>query len=122
MSSTEDRDEGATVVAEARDVAEARIWVDALHDEQIQAAFVERGAGSALGGASVFGSSYSVLVPRSRLGEARTVIAELGGASALVAYRSAGEERARARRVFATVAGGVLLLAAMAVVLRFALG
>jgi len=113
---------GATIVAEARDIAEARIWTDALHDEAIEAAFVERGPGGALGGASVFGSSYAVFVPRDRIGDARNVIAELGGGGALVAYRTAEEERQRSRRAFLTVAGGVGLVAAVAVVLRFAFG
>lgn len=114
--------DGATIVAEARDIAEARIWVDALRDEEIEAAFVERGPGSAFGGASLFGSSYSVLVPRGRIAEARSVIADLGGGSALVAYRTAAEERDRSRRTFLTVAGAVGLVAAIAVVLRFAFG
>ena len=113
---------GVTIVAEAGDIAEARIWIDALRDEEIDAAFVERGPGGALGGASVFGSSYAVLVPRDRIGDARNVIAELGGGGALVAYRSAEEERRRSRRAFLTVAGGVGLVAVIAVVLRFAFG
>lgn len=113
---------GATIVAEASDIAEARIWIDALRDEEIDAAYVERGPGGALGGASVFGSSYAVIVPRDRIGDARNVIAELGGGGALVAYRTAEEERRRSRRAFLTVAGGVAVVAAIAVVLRFAFG
>ena len=114
--------EGATIIAEASDIAQARIWIDALHDEEIEAAFVERGPGGALGGASLFGISYAVLVPRAHIAEARSVIAELGGERALVAYRSAEEERARSRSAFLTVGGGILLVALVAIVLRFALG
>ena len=110
--------EGATIVAEASDIAQARIWIDALHDEEIDAAFIERGPG----GASLFGVSYAVFVPRAHIAEARSVIAELGGGRALVAYRTAEEERQRSRSAFVTVAGGVLLVALAAVVLRFALG
>lgn len=113
---------GATIVAEASDIAQARIWTDALHDEDIEAAFVERGPGGALGGANIFGSSYAVLVPRARIGDARNVIAELGGERSLVAFRTAEEERERSHRAFATVGGAVLLVAVIAVVLRFALG
>ena len=115
-------EDGATIVAEASDIAQAHIWIDALRDEDIEAAFLERGPGGALGGASLFSSSYAVLVPRARIGEARSVIAELGGGRALVAYRTAEEERESSRRVFLTVAGGILLVAVLAVVLRFALG
>ncbi len=114
--------DGATIVAEASDIAEAHIWIDALRDEDIQAAFVERGPGGALGGASLFGSSYAVLVPRARIGEARSVIADLGGGRALVAYRTAEEERDRSRRAFVTVAGAILLVAVVAVIVRFVLG
>lgn len=121
MTAADDH-EGAAVVAEASDEAEARIWVDALRDEGIEAAFVERGAGGALGGASLFGAAWAVLVPRARIAEARGVITELGGAHALVASRTPAEERARARRAFLTVAGGVLLVALIAVLLRFGLG
>ncbi len=112
----------AAIVAEASDMAEARIWIDALHDAGIEAAFIERGPGGAFGGASLFGLSYAVLVPRSRIGEARSIIAEMGGGSALVAYRTAEEERERSRRVFLTVAGSVALVAVVALILRFALG
>ena len=114
--------DGATIVAEASDIAEAHIWIDALRDEDIQAAFVERGPGGALGGASLLGSSYAVLVPRARIGEARSVIAELGGGRALVAYSTAEEERDRSRRAFVTVAGAILLVAVVAVIVRFVLG
>jgi len=117
-----DPEGGATIVAEASDIAEAHIWVDALRDEDIEAAFVERGPGSAFGGATLFGSSYAVLVPRSRIGEARSVIADLGGGGALVAYRTADEERRSSRRAFLTVAVPIALVAVAAVVLRFAFG
>ena len=46
----------------------------------------------------------------------------MGGGRALVAYRTAEEERDRSRRVFLTVAGSVALVAVVAVILRFALG
>ena len=117
-----DDHEGAVIVAEAGDVAEARIWVDALRDDGIEAAFLERGPGGAVGGASLFGVSYAVLVPRARIAAARNVIAELGGGRALVAYRTAGEERERSRRAFLTVGGAILLVALVAVVVRFAFG
>ena len=113
---------GAAIVAEVSDIAQAHIWVDALRDEDIDAACLERGPGGALGGASLFGLSYAVLVPRERMAEARSVIAELGGGRALVAYQTAEEERERSRRAFLTVGGGVLVVALVAVVLRFAFG
>ena len=60
--------------------------------------------------------------PRARIDEARGIIGELGGGHALVAYRTAAEERERSRRAFLTVAGAILLVAALGVVLRFVYG
>ena len=103
-------------------MAEARLWLDALRDEEIEAAVLERGPGGAFGGASLFGVSYAVLVPRAHIARARSIITDLGGAAALVAYRTAEEERESSRRVFLTVAGSVALVAVVALVLRFTLG
>ena len=111
---------GAAIVAEASDITEAHIWIDALHDQDIEAAFVERGPGGALGGATHFGSSYAVLVPRARFAEARSVITDLGGGSALVALRTAEEEREAPRRAFLAIGGAILLVALVTLVLRFA--
>ena len=121
MTSTQEP-ASATIVAEASDMAEARIWIDALREADIDAAFVERGPGGAFGGASLLGVSYAVLVPRGRIAEARSVITDLGGGRALVAYRTAEEERERSRRAFAMVAGAIGLVAAIALVMRFAFG
>ncbi len=112
----------ATIVAVATDPAEARIWLDALRDAGVEAAVLERGAGGALGGASLLGDSWAVLVSRARIEEARGVIAELGGAHALVDSPTAEEERAASHRAFRTVAGAVLLVALAFAVLRFVFG
>ena len=113
---------GAVIVAVANAEADARIWLDALRDAGVEAALVERGAGGALGGASLFGASWAVLVSRARIEDARGVITELGGAGGLVHAPTAEEERERARQAFRTVVGAALLVALAGLVLRFALG
>ncbi len=68
------------VVAVARDPAEAQIWCDALRQDGIEAGTYERGPGAAFGGLATVVSDYPVLVSPTRIGDARNVIAELGGA------------------------------------------
>lgn len=71
------------IVAVARDPAEAQIWCDALRQDGIEAGTYERGPGAAFGGLATVVSDYPVLVAPERFGDARNVIAELGGAQFL---------------------------------------
>ena len=41
-------DGGATVVAEAPDIGQARIWIDALRNDGIRATYFERGPSGAV--------------------------------------------------------------------------
>jgi len=103
--------EYAVVVAEAPDAVRAAIWVDALRSAGITASTFERGVGAALGGASPLGAVYPVVVSNDDVGAARTVIADLAGASALAPYRDRGDARSGQRRVLilmAIIMGGVL--------------
>lgn len=110
----------ATVaVAETRDPVEAGLWVDALRRSGIRAAVFERGMGGALGGADTYGFSvHRVIVGYHDLARARSIIAELGGASALMPYRTPDEEGARAMRVLGIVAGSMAIVIAAALALR----
>jgi len=101
----------AVVVAEAPDAVRAAIWVDALRSAGIAARTFERGVGAALGGALSFGAVYPVVVSNDDVGAARTVIADLAGASALARYRDRRDARSSQRRVLillAIIMGGVL--------------
>ena len=113
---------GAAVVAEAPDIAQARIWIDALGDDGIKATYFERGPSGAFGGASLPSASYAVLVGRHHIGQARSIIADLGGTRSLVAYRSEDEEREGSQRVLGMLGGGVLLVGAAALALRAIFG
>lgn len=110
----------ATVtVAETKDAVQAGLWVDSLRRAGIKAAVYERGVGGALGGAETWGFSvHRVIVGYHDLAEARNIIAELGGASALTPYRSPDEERARAMRVLGIVAGAMAIVIAAGIAVR----
>lgn len=71
------------IVAVAGNPAEAQIWVDALRHDGIEAGTYERGSGAAFGGGRIVTSDYPVLVAPDSIGDARNVIAELGGAGQL---------------------------------------
>lgn len=73
------------MVAVAQNPAEAQIWVDALRDAGIEAGTYQRGPAAAFGGGRLVFSDYPVLVAHENIGDARNVIAELGGAGALSA-------------------------------------
>lgn len=107
-----------TPVAEARDLIEAQIWVDALRDHGIKASSFERGVGGALGGAVTSGMSvYPIIVATSDLTAARNVIADLDGAIHLTPVRDRATSQAAQKRAL-TLAGaiaiGVLVLGVLA--------
>jgi len=102
------------VVAEAPDAVTAAIWVDALRDVGINAATFSRGHGAALGGAEAF-ATHVVLVDGDKIAAARTVIAELGGASKLAPIPDQKAEIRRQRG--AVVAAGVIVAAIIAAAL-----
>ncbi|GAB4329156.1 MAG: hypothetical protein Kow0010_13320 [Dehalococcoidia bacterium] len=110
----------ATVaVAETSDPVQAGLWVDALRQAGIRAAVFERGMGGALGGADTYGFSvHRVIVGYHDLARARSIIAELGGAAALMPYRTPGEEGARAMRMLGIIAGSMAVVIAAALALR----
>lgn len=108
------------VVALAHDAVEAAIWVDALRDAGIEAVTFEQGVGAALGGSSTSWSKYPVLVSESRLGDARNIIADLGGAAALAPYRDATQQRkdqTRALRAVGLLVLGIVVIAVLTRVL-----
>jgi hypothetical protein len=110
--------ESPVVVAEARDAIEASIWLDALTEAGISASVFERGVGAALGGAVTPGFSvFLVLVERSSLGAARSVIADIAGAAVLARFRDDETATRGQRRALLTAVGvllGVLVLGALA--------
>lgn len=104
---------GPVVVARAEDGAQAQIWVDMLRDEGIDATSFEQGIRGSLGGASGFHSRYLILVRREQFGEARSVIAEAGGATNLAelpAEDGASASMTRALLIAGAGAGLFLLL------------
>lgn len=106
------------VVAEAGDSLEAAIWVDALQAAGIDARTFERGVGAALGGAVTTGfARYPVVVSSDDVGEARNVIADMGGAASLAPVEEPGE-RGRAQQrglvMVGLIVGGVLVIAVAA--------
>ena len=110
------------VVALANDPVEAAIWVDALRDAGIEAVTFEQGVGAALGGTSTSWSKHPVLVDESRLGDARNVIADLGGAGQLAAYRGAEEQRSDQKRALQAVLLVVAAIVIIAVLTRVLAG
>lgn len=122
MTKSVAEDGGATIVAEAPDIGQARIWIDALRNDGIRATYFERGPSGAFGGASLPLTSFSVLVGRHHVGQARSIIADLGGTGALVPFSSLEDERGRSQRVLGMLVGGVLLVGAGAIALRVTFG
>ncbi len=111
------------VVAEARDVVEAQIWIDALRDAGIPATTFERGVGAALGGAMTAGwARYPVLVPQGEMAAARNVVAELGGAAFLAPVADLAAARRKQSRALLTVGWIVAVIVVLAVVSRLVAG
>ena len=74
----------AAVVAETGDELEANLWAAALRDAGLRTEVLMRGPAAALGGVAAFPSStYQLIVDRSRIDLARSLIADLGGAQRL---------------------------------------
>ncbi len=93
------------VVARTRDGIEAQIWVDMLRDEGIEATTFEQGPRGALGGATLIGATHQIVVNRENLADARSIIADAGGAHALAPVGT--EEGAHDRMIKALlIAGG----------------
>jgi hypothetical protein len=109
------------VVAEAPDAVTAAIWVDALRDAGINAATFSRGHGAALGGAEAF-ATHVVLVDSENFAAARTVIAELGGASKLAPIPDHKVEAQRQRGALIAVGSIVAVILAAAVLGRLLTG
>lgn len=109
------------IVAEAPDAVTATIWVDALRDAGINAATFSRGHSAALGGAEAFATQV-VLVERDQFAAARTVIAELGGASKLAPIPDREVEAQRQRGALIAVGSIVAVIIAAAVVGRLLTG
>ena len=109
---------GAVPVAEARDELEAGMWLDALHQAGIPATVFERGLGGAMGGAVSGWARFPVLVPRSSLGAARNVIADLAGASRLAAYEDPAGSRSGQLRALRLVCLIVVVVVVAAVASR----
>jgi len=106
----------SVAVARASDAITASIWVDALRRAGIDAGVFERSESAALGGAAMPGFSvFPVLVDREHLGTARSVIADLAGASVLEPLPDHEAEHASRRRalLFAAVLVGAILVAGL---------
>lgn len=107
--------QAVAVVAEAGDLVEATIWVDALRADGINAKFYERGVGAALGGAVTTGlARHPVVVSREDLGRARNVIADMGGSASLTPIDEPKDKERTQQRGLALVGlivGGVLVIA-----------
>lgn len=102
------------VVAETSDPVEAGMWVNALGEAGVDARSFERGVGAALGGAVTASfARYPVVVPREHLAQARSIIADHGGAASLVPVRQKEEERARQNQALVTV--GLIVVGAIAI-------
>jgi hypothetical protein len=107
---------GTVVVAESQDVLDAVLWMDALQQAGIRATSYEQGLGGAYGGAWAGPlTRHCVVVAREDLGRARSVIAEVGGATRLSPYDDPAERRERAK--FAAVMVGTALLFVIGAVL-----
>jgi hypothetical protein len=111
------------VVAEALDPLQADIWLRALREAGIEAASFERGVGAALGGAVTAGSArYPIVVAEADIGAARSVIADLSGASAIAPVRARADVRASQRRALLTVAAVVVGIVILGVLSRIVAG
>jgi len=114
---------GTAVVAESQDVLDAVLWVEALEQAGIPAKSYEQGLGGAYGGAWAGPlTRHCVVVSRADLGRARSVIAEISGATRLSAYDDRDEQRARARFAAVMVGAAVLLVVAAALAGRLIAG
>ena len=113
-----DRDDQPVVVARTTDTVASAIWVDALRQEGIAARSVERGVGPALGGLQGIGQIV-ILVRQSEIADARSIIADLDGASALAPVQLPGEQRAAASRALAVVGWGMAMAVALGLAVRF---
>jgi hypothetical protein len=110
--------EPGVVVARTGDPATLALWMAALEAAGIPASSYQEGIGAALGGGAFPGlSAFAVVVPRSQLGQARTVIAECGDAAALAPVPGPGAPRL-VRWATAVVLGSVLAAAAAALLIR----
>ncbi|MEX2081756.1 MAG: hypothetical protein WEC33_09080 [Dehalococcoidia bacterium] len=93
---------------------QAQIWIDALRDAGLEAGTFERGPGPALGGAVTPGfAAYVVIVRRTEVARARSVIAEISGGEVLAPLPDEQEEsrrRAAALLTVGLVVGVILLL------------
>jgi hypothetical protein len=108
---------GATVVAETNDEIEANLWADALRDAGFRSGVIMRGPAAALGGVAAFPSStFQVLVERIHLDSARSVIADLGGASRLAPVVEAPQ--GNPMRIAWLMAGGIAAFLAFGLILR----
>lgn len=108
----------AVPVARTADPVSSAIWVDALRQEGIKAASVERGVGAALGGMSGVGQ-FVIIVRQSQVGAARSIIAELDGARALVPITTPGERDGAANRALLFAAGGIGTAIVAGLIVRF---
>lgn len=111
------------VVARTSDLAALAYWLTALVEAGIPAASYEEGIGAAVGSGLLPGhTGFAVVVPRVRLADARTVIAECGGASALApvpATGASGLQRWATIAVATGVAALVLVAASLALARAF---
>lgn len=110
------------VVAQTSDRVQAEIWVDALHEAGIEASLFERGLGAAFGGATTPFAVYPVLVAEGDIGRARSVIAELSGASQLSPVRDSAESRRVQRNALLTVIVIAIAIVVAGVAGRFLYG
>ncbi len=115
MASTD----SAVVVARTSDGIQAQLWVDMLRDEGLDASTYTQGVQAALGGASGVGI-HLVLVHREHVGDARNIIAEAGGASALAPIPGESEGYARLVRVLLGAAGVALVFMLILVIMQAA--
>lgn len=106
---------GTVVVAESQDVLDAVLWVEALEQVGIRATSFEQGLGGAYGGAWAGPlTRHCVVVSRDDLGRARSVIAEISGATRLSPYDDPAEQRERAKFAGVMVGAAVLFVVAAA--------
>lgn len=111
------------VVAVAGDPITASIWADALRAAGIETRVFERGEGAALGGALTPGMAvFPVVVERGSLGAARSVIADLAGASALAPFPDRAAAQEGRRRALMVTFGIVLAVLAAGAIARVVTG
>jgi hypothetical protein len=108
------------LVASAGNPAEAQVWVDMLRDEGILATSIDRSVRAALGGMGLVTPRIYVMVNRADLLEARNIIAEAGGASALAPVPAEGEGRDRMVTALFMVGGALALFLLFAAMLQSA--